>query len=103
MPVLVAELTVDPAASHPPRREEGLGLGSGPPVHFARLGPDQPALAAAEMASLEARARVGRGQRRMRDEHTVRSTHSPSLLLGSALMMPALMATGGDACAMGTR
>ena len=44
-------------------------------MHFARLGPDQPALAAAEMAALEARARVGRGQRRMRDEHTVRTIH----------------------------
>ena len=103
MPVLVAELTVDPATSHPPRREEGLELGSGPPVHFARLGPDQPALAAAEMAALEARARVGRGQRRMRDEHTVRSIHLPSILLLSALMMPALIISWRRMCAMGTR
>jgi hypothetical protein len=77
MPVLVVELTVDPAASHAPAPMEGLGLGSGAGVHVARLGPDQPAVAEAALARMRgARGPGARGRggtrRAMRDEHSVR-------------------------------
>jgi len=76
MPVLVVELTVDPAASHAPAPMEGIGFGSGAGVHVARLGPDQPAVAEAALARLRGgRGPGGRGRggtrRAMRDEHSV--------------------------------
>jgi len=76
MPVLVVELTVDPAASHAPAPMEGIGFGSGAGVHVARLGPDQPAVAEAALARLRGgRGPGGRGRggtrRALRDEHSV--------------------------------
>ena len=72
MPVLVVELTADPAASHAPKALEGLGLGHR--VRVARLGPDQAELANRAIRAAEVRGSAGgSGGRRShrRDEHMV--------------------------------
>ena len=70
MPVLVVELTADPAASHAPQVLEGLGHS----MRIARLGPDQPALANRALKAAEVWGGAGgSGGRRpyRRDEHMV--------------------------------